>query len=117
MTNLTKETEKYQAIFKPLDPYGFDIDMMEVGQEVPNGWVPTTPPSPNWKPKWDGSKWVETATEEEKHPVIEETLTDIEKSQKENDELKNRLDMSESSQLETLDMLFAIQNQLKGGDE
>lgn len=62
-----------------------------------------------------------TIDEGKKHSLLEDNaldkLTDIEKLQKENDELKNRLDMSESSQLETLDMLFAIQNQLKGGDE
>lgn len=107
---------QYQMIYHPLKPYGFDVDMIEDGQDVPKGWITIAPPSPNWKPKWDGTQWVETATEEEKHPVIEETLTDIEKLQKENDELKNRLDISEASQLEALDMLFDIQSKLEGSD-
>lgn len=42
--------------------------------------------------------------------------TDIDILQQENEALKQRLDMSEASQLEALDMLFDIQSKLEGGD-
>lgn len=115
MTNLTKETEKYRAIFKPLEPYGYDIDILLIEDDLPYGWINIPPMMPNWKPKWDGSNWVETATEEEMNPVIKEEPTELDLLKQENDELKNRMDLSESTQLETLDMLFELNEKLGGG--
>lgn len=58
--------------------------MIQEWQQIPSDCTDKELPQPNWKPVFQNGEWIETATEEEKNPVIipkpsvEETLVQME---------------------------------------
>lgn len=100
--------------YKILRPYGFE-QIFIVG-ELPEGCTYIKPPEINWKPYFNMQTqcWEETASQEERKQLPEDDVNQIEKMQKENEELKKRLDQSdervlqaESSVLELADLILS----------
>jgi hypothetical protein len=44
--------------------------VIEDNQELPFNCTHSPLPQPNWKPVFNGTEWIETATEEEKNPPL-----------------------------------------------
>lgn len=44
------------------DGYYIEPVILEEGESLPTDCTEKEPPIPNWKPRWDGSKWVETGS-------------------------------------------------------
>lgn len=65
----------------------------------------------NWR--LDGTKLVH---DPRNAPVIEDGLTETEQLKKENEELRQRVDMSDEALLELADMVLSATAAMKGGD-
>lgn len=65
--------------------------ILEDSASIPSNCTNKTLPQPNWKPKFNGTEWVETATEEEMLPPLIE-LSPMEKLQQEQELMRQALD-------------------------
>lgn len=54
------------------DDNGFYIEPILIGknEELPPNCTDLELPQPNWKPKFDGVKWIETITQEELNEIL-----------------------------------------------
>lgn len=106
-----------KTVFKSLEPYGFEQIVLEDNESIPEGCSDIQPPVPNWKPVFDPIKkeWVETATDEEKEGTAVDDQSEIDELKKENEELHQRLDMSDEALLELADMVLSATEAMKGG--
>lgn len=60
-----KQVYRYDKDGRYLEPI-----LLESEEPTPNNCTDIPIPQPNWKPVFDGVKWVETATDEEKNPPV-----------------------------------------------
>lgn len=106
-----------RTLYKPLSPYGFEQVIIEEDMEVPAGHTDIEPPTPNWKPlfNWEANEWIELATDEEKQGSAVDDITEIEQLKQENEELRQRVDMSDEALLELADMVLTVADSMKGG--
>lgn len=96
-----------KSVFLPKEPYGFEQILINDGDEIPKGATTIEPPVPNWKPFFNGTEWVELATEEEKNQGKEEdedTPVDI------HEELKKTQDMVQAQAQAIEDLANMIAN-------
>ena len=64
----------------------------------------------NWR--WDGKVLIH---DPENAPVVKEEPTEIEQLKQENEELRQRQDMSDEALLELADMILTVADSMKGG--
>lgn len=107
-----------KTVYKPLEPFGFEQIIVEDSEKIPVGCTDIEPPVPNWKPVFDfeKNKWIETATDEEKQGTAVDDLTEMDQLKKENEELRQRVDMSDEALLELADMVLSATAAMKGGN-
>jgi hypothetical protein len=78
--------------------YRFDADgnylepvILEDEQEIPFDCTDIELPQPNWKPVFNGTEWIETATEEEMNPPVVIVKSDIEILKEQNEDLNSQI--------------------------
>ena len=105
-----------KLVYKPLEPFGFEQIVIDDTEKIPEGCTDVMPPVPNWKPVFNFNKkeWIETATDEEKQGTAVDDLTEMNQLKKENEELRQRVDMSDAALLELADMVLSAT--MKGGN-
>ena len=108
-----------KTVFKPLEPFGFEQIIVNDNEEILEGFTEVEPPVPSWKPVFDfkKNKWVETATDDEKEGLAVDDPTEIDELKRENEELRQRVDMSDEALLELADMVLSATEamKMKGG--
>lgn len=88
---------------------GYSIIPQETMIEVEADREPTD--FTNWR--YDGKKLIH---DPENAPAVEESLTETEQLKKENEELRQREDMSDEALLELADMVLSATAAMKGGN-
>lgn len=68
-------------------------------ENLPENYTTKPIPQPCWKPVFNNGEWVETATEEEKNPILPPTPPTVEQ------QLKARLEALESATITLMDFM------------
>jgi hypothetical protein len=76
-----KQVYKYDNNGNYIEPL-----LIEDGHNLPNNCTDKEPPQPNWKPVFNGTKWIETITQEElnalqKQPIPLSPFEQLQKDQ------------------------------------